>query len=695
MWNGNVNYNTGCTLCGSGLSYMREPDQDRAIEGGVDRGYSSHKSGHDLVFTYHSGKGHHSSHHGSHTYGMGLTMVYPQSVGVQFGNSPYQTITNGQTFTVSANQMFGNNAMVNFNNGYAFTMATGCNQALQVGNRFGPLQLVGGGGCTVQQPVVVNNGFNNGLGGVVVNNGFNNGLGGVINNGLGGVVGNNLAYSIGNVWTGAVQPMNGCTLCSSNMGWYRGTGDEERSMGHSSHHDLVFTYHGGKAHSSHGHGTHTYGVGLSAVYPASVGVQFGGSPYQTITNGQTFTVSANAMFGNNALVNFNNGQSFNMATGCSLPLRVGDRYGPLQLVGGGSCAVQQPVVVNNGFNNGFGGVVANNVAYTIGNVLTTPVQAVSGCTLCGAGANMGWFRDEAARSMGSSHGGHDLHFTYHSGRGHSKHGHGPLTTGTGLFAIYPQQVGVMFGGSAQTMISNGQTFTVNANQMFGPTAAVQFSNGHTFNLATSCNVPMVVGDFYGPLELVGGGSCAVQNQVVVNNGFNNGLGGVVVNNGFNNGFGGVAVNNGYGSASTYVICMCGSRAVTHMCSRSTHGCFNYGPVCNTMVSGCGAMGAMTWGREDVSNKECGLNYDVCKNGGKLSELTFEFTGQSLAGSSKKPNAQWNHDQNAFRGVLVKLKDWVAGALHFSPSISLALQVASTMQYVRRRFGVISTSCMLC
>jgi hypothetical protein len=107
--------------------------------------------------------------------------------------------------------MFGNNAMVNFNNGYGFTMATSCNQALQVGNRFGPLQLVGGGGCGVQQPVVVNNGFNNGLGGVVVNNGFNNGLvsvnngfnngfnngyGGVaVNNGLGGVVANNLAYT--------------------------------------------------------------------------------------------------------------------------------------------------------------------------------------------------------------------------------------------------------------------------------------------------------------------------------------------------------------------------------------------------------------------------------------------------------------------------------------------------------------------
>ena len=86
------------------------------------------------------------------------------------------------------------------------------------------------------------------------------------------------------------------------------------------------------------------GAGLSASYPASTTVSISGksgsTQSQQVSDGQTFTVQAPlGTFDDESEVRFGNGESFRFQTSCYLPLRSGDIYGPLKLIGGGKCIV--------------------------------------------------------------------------------------------------------------------------------------------------------------------------------------------------------------------------------------------------------------------------------------------------------------------------------------------------------------------
>ena len=64
------------------------------------------------------------------------------------------------------------------------------------------------------------------------------------------------------------------------------------------------------------------------------------TPRSQVTDGQQFTVQApGGKFDATSSVFFGDGQSLEFHTSCSVPLRVGDIYGPLTVLGGGSCPV--------------------------------------------------------------------------------------------------------------------------------------------------------------------------------------------------------------------------------------------------------------------------------------------------------------------------------------------------------------------
>ena len=62
-----------------------------------------------------------------------------------------------------------------------------------------------------------------------------------------------------------------------------------------------------------------------------------------------------------------------------------------------------------------------------------------------------------------------------------------------------------------------------------------------------------------------------------------------------------------------------------------------------------------YGREDVAAASCAAEFDGC-SGGKLMSISLEYTGRSLPGNTKKPNAEWNHLQGSgdtlFKGFTV-------------------------------------------
>ena len=124
-----------------------------------------------------------------------------------------------------------------------------------------------------------------------------------------------------------------------------------------------------------------------------------------------------------------------------------------------------------------------------------PLAAAGGCTIC----------DRNNKNRPSS-----ITFTYKAGQGSSQNQQGDKASGGALFASFPASIGVTVAGGFSQQVSDGQQFTVQApGGKFDAYSTVSFSNGQSFEFHTSCSVPIMVGDVYGPLTIVGGGSCPV------------------------------------------------------------------------------------------------------------------------------------------------------------------------------------------
>ena len=132
----------------------------------------------------------------------------------------------------------------------------------------------------------------------------------------------------------------GCTICDHN--------NKDRPP------SLTFSYSSGQGKNQNAQGAKAYGSGLLASYPASTTVTVsgkkGGSTTQSVSAGGRITIQApGGKFDAESTVTFGNGQSFNFHTSCSVPLRTGDVFGPLTILGGGKCPVNpattQPVVI--------------------------------------------------------------------------------------------------------------------------------------------------------------------------------------------------------------------------------------------------------------------------------------------------------------------------------------------------------------
>ena len=107
---------------------------------------------------------------------------------------------------------------------------------------------------------------------------------------------------------------------------------------------LTFAYNAGPGSNENAQGAKAFGSGLFATYPSSTTVSItgksGGTATQSVSDGERVTLTApGGKFSAESTVTFGNGQSFEFHTSCSVPLRAGDVYGPLTLLGGGICPV--------------------------------------------------------------------------------------------------------------------------------------------------------------------------------------------------------------------------------------------------------------------------------------------------------------------------------------------------------------------
>ena len=116
-------------------------------------------------------------------------------------------------------------------------------------------------------------------------------------------------------------PVQFCTICDRN--------NKNRPS------QITFRYTAGQGVNQNQQGDKAAGGGLTAFYPASATVAMSGQQ-KSVTDGQQFTILGS--FDASSTVSIN-GQSFEFHTSCSVPLRAGDIYGPLTVVGGGNCPV--------------------------------------------------------------------------------------------------------------------------------------------------------------------------------------------------------------------------------------------------------------------------------------------------------------------------------------------------------------------
>jgi hypothetical protein len=232
-----------------------------------------------------------------------------------------------------------------------------------------------------------------------------------------------------------------------------------------------------------------------------------------------------------------------------------------------------------------------------------------------------------------------LNFLYTAGQGRNFNNQGDKAYGA-LTATFPATTSVSLDGfSAQ--VSDGQTFTVSG----GFDANSCFSiGGREVCFHTSCSVDLKTGDVYGPLTVIGGGSCpvalppppppatpAVTPSPPIATPTQPTMKSVVCNN-------------------------CGSPFL-FTCMPNNPGCTNYGSLCPTFT--CNGVtpaptgdGSWSWANRDLNaGRTCVEGTDACETG-KLTSLTFEYiqkTIPSLTTTNNKgkvkylTNPLWAHE----------------------------------------------------
>jgi hypothetical protein len=113
----------------------------------------------------------------------------------------------------------------------------------------------------------------------------------------------------------------GCTICSKD--------NKNRPS------SLTFLYTAGQGRNSNNQGSKAYGD-LTATYPAATSLSLDGFSAQ-VSDGETFTVSGG--FDANSCFSIGS-REVCFHTSCSVDLVTGDVYGPLTVLGGGSCAAK-------------------------------------------------------------------------------------------------------------------------------------------------------------------------------------------------------------------------------------------------------------------------------------------------------------------------------------------------------------------
>ena len=116
-----------------------------------------------------------------------------------------------------------------------------------------------------------------------------------------------------------VQPQPVCTICDKN--------NKNRPS------SLTIEYNAGQGVNQNEQGSKSYGSGLFGSYGATTTVSTSGFS-ASVKDGESFTVSGSF----SAETTFSvGGQSITFHTSCSVPLKTGDRFGPLRIVGSDSC----------------------------------------------------------------------------------------------------------------------------------------------------------------------------------------------------------------------------------------------------------------------------------------------------------------------------------------------------------------------
>jgi hypothetical protein len=218
--------------------------------------------------------------------------------------------------------------------------------------------------------------------------------------------------------------------------------------------------------SYHNQGSKAYGQ-LSGTFPLTTTVSVG-SFSQAVTDGQVFTVPGS--FSADSTFSLSNGATTNFHTSCSVELKVGDRFGPYTIVGGGSnCPAQN--------------------ACPPSPTAPPPQASAALCTIC----------DKSNKNKPAS-----LTFKYVSAA-KSAHSQGSKAFGQ-MAGMYPGTTTITVRDQ-MFVVADGESFTIdqistNIHFQFGD------AGGSYVQIHGSCSVPLQTGDQFGPLILESGGGCA-------------------------------------------------------------------------------------------------------------------------------------------------------------------------------------------
>eukprot|EP00039_Didymoeca_costata_P008615 m.114214 g.114214 ORF g.114214 m.114214 type:complete len:451 (+) comp14158_c1_seq1:2006-3358(+) len=383
-----------------------------------------------LVFEYTGPQGGFNNQQGSKA--GGDSGPYPASTVISFmdkdGNSLGNSqISNGQRFGLTGG--FDSETRVRLGNGVEFYFHTSCSVPIVVGDQYGPLRLVGSDSCPAGNP----------------------------------------SPSPSPPTTPPIGSVPFCTICDSN--------NKNRPS------SITFEYTGPFGANNNQQGDKAGGT-LNGPFPPATSISFLdkddsslAAPVQ-VTSGSVFTITAS--FDSETNVRLGNGQSFYFHTSCSVPLRAGDQFGPIRVLGGGAClpptgpSPPSPVP-----------------PFNPPSPVPPPIQS---CTIC----------DRDNKNRPSS-----LSIEYTGPFGANNNNQGSKAGGT-LTGSFPPSTQISFldkdGSTLSTQqVSSGQIFTVNGP--FDSETNVVLSTGQNFYFHTSCSVELSVGDQFGPIRIVGGGNC--------------------------------------------------------------------------------------------------------------------------------------------------------------------------------------------